>query len=125
MMTSSIAFNQQVWNLCRKIPKGKVSTYKEMAEALNSKAYRAVGNALNKNTKGAWTTKGSEMIPCHRVVNSDGRIRGFAKGFDAKKLLLEKDGVKVIDGCVDLNVYNYSLARRSSNENSTPPPEQL
>ena len=42
-------FNQRVWNLCKRIPKGKVTTYKLISEKLGTKAYRAVGNALRKN----------------------------------------------------------------------------
>ncbi len=81
-------FNQRVWVLCGKIPKGRVSTYKELAKALNCKAYRAVGNALNKNPY-------SLLVPCHRVVNSKGKLHGFARGLKAKKSLLEKEGIKI------------------------------
>ena len=42
-------FSEKVYKLCKKIPKGKISTYKIIANKLNTKAYRAVGNALNKN----------------------------------------------------------------------------
>ncbi len=58
-------FSEKVLNLTQKIPKGKVTTYKEIAKALNTKAYRAVGNVLNKN-------KNPVVIPCHRVVKSTG-----------------------------------------------------
>jgi methylated-DNA-[protein]-cysteine S-methyltransferase len=87
-MFHSTTFNQKVWNLCRKISKGRVSTYKELARALNTKAYRAVGNALNKNPY--WPE-----VPCHRVINSDGRVGGFAHGQKKKILLLENEGIKV------------------------------
>ena len=73
-------FNEKVWNICKKIPKGKISTYKEIALVLNCKAYRAVGNALNKNPY-------APIVPCHRVINSDGKIGDFAKGLKAKKKL--------------------------------------
>lgn len=90
-----MSFNENVWNLCKKIPEGKVSTYKELANALNCKAYRAVGNALNKNPY-------SPKVPCHRIIMSDGKLGGFAKGINSKKLLLEKEGIiikenKIID----------------------------
>lgn len=81
-------FNQKVWDICKKIPKGKVSTYKEIAKALNTKAYRAVGNGLNKNPY-------APKVPCHRVVNSKGELHGFAHGLKAKKRLLEKEGIKI------------------------------
>lgn len=81
-------FNKKVWNLCKKIPKGRVSTYKEIAKALRTKAYRAVGNALNKNPNPV-------IVPCHRVVNSNGRIGGFSQGIKKKILLLKKEGIQV------------------------------
>jgi methylated-DNA-[protein]-cysteine S-methyltransferase len=102
-----MSFNQQVYNLCKRIPKGKVSTYKEIAAKLNTKAYQAVGNALNKNPYGAWTTKGKQMVPCHRVINTDGKIGGFAKGKAAKITLLKKEGIEVKDNKVDLKKYLF------------------
>ncbi|HII71948.1 TPA: MGMT family protein, partial [Candidatus Woesearchaeota archaeon] len=54
-----------------------------------------VGNALNKNPYGAWSCNDERMVPCHRVVNSDGRLGGFALGTEAKKMILEKEGVQV------------------------------
>lgn len=80
-------FNEKVYKLCKKIPKGKVSTYKEVAQALKTKGYRAVGNALNKNSY--------KTVPCHRVINSNGKIGGFAKGTKAKIKLLKKEGIKI------------------------------
>ena len=83
-----MSFNERVWNLCSKIPKGKISTYKLIAEPLGTKAYRAVGNALNKNPY-------APKVPCHRVVNSKGELHGFANGLNAKRKLLEKEGIKI------------------------------
>ena len=79
-------FKQKVLNLTKKIPKSKITTYKIIAEKLNSKAYRAVGRALNKNKKPI-------IIPCHRVVNSDGSIGGYSRGVKEKIRLLEKEGI--------------------------------
>lgn len=81
-------FDERVWNLCKKIPRGKVSTYKLIAEELNSKAYRAVGGALNRNPY-------APQVPCHRVLNSKGELHGFAFGLEAKKKLLENEGIKI------------------------------
>ena len=99
---TSSSFNQRVWNLCKKIPKGKISTYKEIAKALNTKAYRAVGNALNKNPYGAWgwvggfnCRKQSNLVPCHRVINSSGEIGGFARGQKEKIKLLKAEGIEI------------------------------
>ena len=87
-------FNEKVWQLCSKVPKGKVTTYKQIAAAMNTKAYRAVGNALNKNPH-------SPIVPCHRVVGSSGDLVGFARGLNAKKLLLEKEGIKINKGKIE------------------------
>ncbi len=81
-------FNEKVLSLTKKIPKGKITTYKAIAQKLNSKAYRAVGNALNKNKKPV-------IIPCHRVVNSDGSLGGYSRGVKEKIKLLKKEGIGV------------------------------
>ena len=78
-------FQEKVYALMREIPKGKVTTYKSLAEALHTKAYRAVGSACNRNPYAPKT-------PCHRVVNSNGAIGGFASGVKKKILLLEITG---------------------------------
>ncbi len=64
------AFSDKVYNLLRKVPKGRVTTYKEIAHALGSKAYRGVGQAMRRNPY-------APEVPCHRVVASSGRIGGF------------------------------------------------
>ena len=84
----SKSFNQKIWNLTKKIPKGKVTTYKILAEALGTKAYRAVGNVLNKNPY-------APIVPCHRVVDSKGHLHGFAHGLKKKAELLRKEGIKI------------------------------
>lgn len=101
-------FQEKVWDVCKKIPEGRVSTYKEIARALNTKAYRAVGTALNKNPYGAWKRAGRSsypsqgpILPCHRVVNSDGRIGGYAYGTGKKIEILKKEGILVNDGKVE------------------------
>src|SRR5580700_3635312 len=80
-----MTFNQRVWALCARIPKGRVSTYGELAKAMGTKAYRAVGNAMNKNPY-------APGVPCHRVVGSDGALTGYAQGLGKKKQMLEKEG---------------------------------
>lgn len=84
-------FQIKVYALCKQIPRGKVSTYKQIGDALGGKGqiYRAVGVALHKNPY-------APDVPCHRVVSSDGILGGFAHGVAAKKRLLEKEGVAVI-----------------------------
>ena len=65
-----MTFSEKVYSLCRKIPLGKVTTYKEIATALNTEAYRAVGQALKCNPY-------APQVPCHRVVSSNGSLGGF------------------------------------------------
>jgi len=87
------SFADKVYSLCRKIPKGKVTTYKEIGKKLGGRGqiYRAVGVALNKNPY-------SPKVPCHRVVLSNGKVGGFAKGSKKKIALLKKEGVNIKDG---------------------------
>lgn len=77
-----------VYKFCKQIPKGRVSSYGELAKAMKSRAYRAVGTALKKNPH-------APIVPCHRVVNSNGSIGGFAAGIKKKIRLLESEGVRV------------------------------
>lgn len=83
-------FEMSVYNACSLVPKGKVTTYGAIAKKLKIKAYRAVGQALNKNPF-------APKVPCHRVVSSSGHIGGFASGCENKIKLLAKEGVKVKD----------------------------
>ena len=79
-------FQKNVWDALQKIPYGETKTYKEIAEMVNSKnASRAVGNACNKNPL-------LILVPCHRVVGTNGTLTGFALGLDMKEklLLIEK-----------------------------------
>ena len=83
-------FQKKVWNEITKIPKGKTITYKELAKKIGKpKAYRAVANACAKNPL-------LEIIPCHRVIRSDGKMGNYMgkKGIERKKKLLEKEGMK-------------------------------
>ncbi len=85
-------FSQKVYALTKKIPKGKVTTYKQIAKAMKTKAYQAVGNALNKNR--------NKDVPCHRVVKSNGEVGGFAGGTNEKIRILEKEGIEIENGKV-------------------------
>ena len=80
-------FNGKVYSLCKKIPRSKISTYGIIAHKLNTKAYRAVGQALNKNPY--------KSVPCHRVIGNSGNLVGFATGLKNKAKLLEKEGIKI------------------------------
>lgn len=79
-------FQKKVWNALLKIPYGQTKTYKEIAEIIGNKnATRAVGMANNKNPIAI-------VIPCHRVIGTNGKLTGYAGGLDKKEklLLLEK-----------------------------------
>ena len=94
-------FSKRVYQAAKNIPKGKVSTYKEIAISLNSKAYRAVGNALNKNQ--------SKNVPCHRVVKSNGCIGGFNGGVKKKTEMLRRDGVIARNNKIDMMKYMFKV----------------
>ena len=95
-----MGFDEEVYELCKKVPWGKVTTYGEIARALGGKGFQAVGNALNMNPFSAVSCNDERMVPCHRVVKTDGRIGGFALGVDAKVMILRKEGIEVKDGKV-------------------------
>jgi len=74
------------------VPKGKVTTYGELAKAVGLKnGQRAIGRIMNKNPYPA-------IIPCHRVVNSNGKIGGYAYGDDVKNKMLTKEGIEIRNG---------------------------
>ena len=76
-------FQQKVWSSLRKIPYGTTNSYKEIAESIgNIKASRAVGMANNKNPI-------LILIPCHRVIGTNGKLVGYAGGIDVKEKLLK------------------------------------
>jgi len=76
-------FQKKVWNALCRIPYGETRTYKEIASVVgNPKASRAVGMANSKNPL-------MVVVPCHRIVGTDGNLIGYAGGLDMKKALLE------------------------------------
>lgn len=93
--------SKRIYEAVKKIPRGKVATYGQVAElAGDKKMARAVGNALHKNPD-------PDTIPCYRVVNAKGELAGkFAfGGADVQAKLLEADGIEVIGDKVDLKKY--------------------
>ena len=89
MKTSGTNFQKKVWNEIKKIPKGRTTSYKQLAIAIgHPKAARAVANACGKNPNPIIT-------PCHRVIASDGTIGGYSAegGVNTKRALLAKEGV--------------------------------
>jgi O-6-methylguanine DNA methyltransferase len=80
----SLTFKERVLLVVANIKKGEVLTYKEVAIlSKNSRAYRAVGNILNKNY--------NPQIPCHRVIRSNGKIGGYNRGSKLKEVLLDRE----------------------------------
>lgn len=99
-------FEENIYSKLRKVPKGKVTTYGELAKAVNSKGYRAVGQAMNKNPY-------APQVPCHRVIFSDGRIGGFSSGVKKKIVILKKEGVEVKNNkIVDFEKVLYTFYNR-------------
>ncbi len=79
-------FQQQVWKALCDIPCGQTRSYRDVAEAIgNPNATRAVGTANSRNPIGI-------VIPCHRVVNADNKLGGYAGGLDNKRWLLTHEG---------------------------------
>ena len=94
---------KRIYEAVKKIPKGKVATYKTIAAVAGEpKMARAVGNALHKNPD-------PDHIPCYRVVNSKGMLaEAFVfGGADVQKNLLEADGIEVNDNKVDLKIFGW------------------
>ncbi|HEY7587527.1 MAG TPA: methylated-DNA--[protein]-cysteine S-methyltransferase [Thermoplasmata archaeon] len=86
-LSESTEFERQVYEATRQIPFGEVATYGQIAKAIGKpKAQRAVGQALGRNPVGV-------VIPCHRVVASDGGLGGFTGGLRWKRKLLRHEGV--------------------------------
>ena len=91
MKLKGTKFQLKVWDFLKKIPKGTVKTYSEVAEAIGKPlAVRAVANAIGKNPYPI-------RIPCHRVIRSDGSLGGYSVtgGVKKKKNLLKKEGIIV------------------------------
>jgi methylated-DNA-[protein]-cysteine S-methyltransferase len=86
---SGTAFQHRVWRALQNIPYGELRSYRDIAEETgNRKAVRAVGSANGKNPVPI-------IVPCHRVIGSNGSLTGFAGGLAAKKDLLELEGITI------------------------------
>lgn len=95
-------FQQKCYTTLKKVPKGKVTTYKDLAKAMNSKAYRAVGSAMNKNPF-------APKVPCHRVINENGKVGNYAHGTNKKIKMLKEEGIEIIDGKINLNKFRFKF----------------
>lgn len=90
---------ERLWLLLKQIPRGKVTTYKILAKNLGTHP-RAVGRMLNSNPHPV-------IVPCHRVVRSDGGIGGYKFGIRKKFALLEKEGVGTEGKKIDLDKFLF------------------
>ena len=97
---------EKIYEIVAKIPKGKILTYKRVAEIAGIPNARVVGFAMHAN-------KDIIKVPCHRVVGSNGKLTGYARGGTTKKgEILRREGVKFLDSdTVDLqkSLYKPSL----------------
>lgn len=100
-----MSFDARVYEFCSRIPKGRVSTYGEIAKAIGKPgASRAVGQALKRNPY-------APRVPCHRVIRSDGNLGGFS-GSDAgmikkKMRLLRKEGIMAEKNRIEIKKYVF------------------
>ena len=87
-----MTFSTKVYRKLLQVPKGKVTTYGELAKAVGSKnGQRAIGMIMKKNTFPV-------IVPCHRVVKSEGKIGGYAYREIVKSRMLANEGIKIKDG---------------------------
>lgn len=98
-------FKERVWGFAKKVPKGRLTTYKLIALKLRTKAYRAVGKALRLNPF-------APKVPCHRVVCSDGSVGGYKGKTNSKRkiALLKKEGIIVEKGkikCFEKKLFRF------------------
>ncbi|HEX9682662.1 MAG TPA: methylated-DNA--[protein]-cysteine S-methyltransferase [Acidimicrobiales bacterium] len=83
------SFMRDVWAALRSVPAGETCSYRELAEMVGRPtAFRAVGQANGRNPTGI-------VVPCHRVIASDGRLGGYTGGLDRKRWLLAHEGAQV------------------------------
>ena len=98
-------FNENCYNILRKVPRGKVTTYNALAHALKTKAYRAVGNAMNKNPY-------APEVPCHRVINANGELGGYAQGIKKKIQMLKAEGIEINNNKINLDKYEHTFKEK-------------
>lgn len=96
--------DKKIYKKLLEVPKGKITTYGDLAKAVGcTNGQRAVGRIMNKNPY-------PTIIPCHRVVKSDGKVGGYAFGEEIKINMLKKEGIKIQNGRIqnwDDMVYRF------------------
>jgi len=97
------SFKESAYEITKLIPVGKVATYGQLAQLVgNPKAARAIGMFMKTNPN-------APIVPCHRVVASDGNLTGYSagEGVSTKKQMLLKEGVLFINNRVDLSLSQW------------------
>jgi methylated-DNA-[protein]-cysteine S-methyltransferase len=103
MKNTRQSFEEHCYGVLKSVPKGKVTTYSSIARAFNSRACRAVGAAMKKNR--------DITVPCHRVVLSSGEVGNYNRGRATKERILRSEGVKIVDGKINLGVYSHKIGK--------------
>jgi len=94
---------KRMQQLLLQIPRGQVTTYKELARAMGTKGYRYIGQLLHQNPE-------PDRYPCFKVVRSDGTLGGYAGGQVKKMRRLRTEGIKILDGTIvdfESIIYHY------------------
>ena len=87
--------DKKVYKKLLEVQEGEITTYGDLAKAVGLKnGQRVIGRIMNKNPYPV-------IIPCHRVVNSNGKVGGYAYGQDIKSNMLTKEGIKIKNGKID------------------------
>jgi methylated-DNA-[protein]-cysteine S-methyltransferase len=108
IIANKAIIHEDVYDLLRKIPAGKVSTYGDLAKALgNPSASRTIGRILGKNPNPI-------QVPCHRVVMSDGKLGGYMHGIEIKRELLKKEGISFMNEKTVCNFKNIRVYPQNS-----------
>jgi len=96
--------DQKVYKKLLEVPEGMITTYGDLAKSVGLKnGQRMIGRIMNKNAFPV-------IIPCHRVIKSDGKVGGYAYGEDVKINMLSKEGIKICDGkIIDLEKILYKF----------------
>ncbi len=91
---------KKILDFIKRIPKGRVCTYGQIAKKFGTSP-RAVGRIMHSN-------KNPVIVPCNRIVNSNGMLSGYSRGLDKKAALLEEEGVEIENGRIDLKKFRWA-----------------
>ncbi len=113
LFTTGTPFQKSVWTALQEIPYGETRSYQEQANALgNARAIRAVAQANGKN-------KIAIIIPCHRVIGSNGKLTGYGGGLWRKKWLIDHE-VNTLSGVQELGFSDRAMGKVSAIDRPAP-----